>query len=143
MPLTQRIGGSWARQRFEAALFGSFGTAALLLAVSGIYAVVAYAVAQRTREMGIRLALGAPRGAVLRLVVSEGMTLPIAGLLAGGIAALLLTRLLRASLYEVTPTEPRVFVATVAILVGASFVACVIPARRATLVDPMEALRAE
>ncbi len=143
MPLAERIGGSWARHRFDAALFGVFGAAALLLAASGIYAVVAHAVAQRTREMGVRLALGASRGDVVRLVVREGMALPAVGLLAGIVAALALTRLLRASLYDVTPTEPRVFAAGVATLLAAALAACLVPARRATRVDPLEALRAE
>jgi predicted permease len=141
--LAERIGNSWSRHRFDAILFGGFAAVAILLATAGIYAVVAYAVTQRTREMGIRMALGARPAAVVRLVVREGMTFPLAGLLAGVIGAAASTRVLRASLYEITPTDPVIFSATVALLLGVSVVACLAPARRATRVDPLEALRAE
>lgn len=141
--LTDRIGSSWSRHRFDAMLFGGFAAVALLLATAGIYAVVAYAVSQRTREMGIRMALGARPATVVRLVVREGMTFPLAGLLVGVIAAAASARVLRASLYEITPTDPAVFAATVTLLLAVSVIACLAPARRATRVDPLEALRAE
>ena len=141
--LTDRIGTSWARHRFDAILFGSFAAVALLLATAGIYAVVAYAVEQRTREMGIRMALGARPATVVRLVVREGMVFPFAGLLIGVIAAVASTRVLRASLYEIAPTDPVVFGGTMVILLLVSVAACLLPARRATRVDPLEALRAE
>jgi putative ABC transport system permease protein len=131
--LRERLGGSWAKQRFDA----------LLLAASGIYGVVAYAVSQRTREIGIRLALGATPGAVLRLVVREGMALPLTGMAVGAAAALGLTRTLRASLYEVTPTDPGVFALTLGIMLLVALLACLVPGRRATRADPLEALRAD
>jgi putative ABC transport system permease protein len=141
--LNDLIGSSWARHTFDAMLFGAFAAAALLLAASGIFAVVAYSVAERTREMGIRLALGATPVAVVRQVLREGLALPFIGLAVGVAASLALTRLLRASLYEVTATDPAVFVAAVVLLTLAAALACLIPALRATRVDPLEALRAE
>jgi putative ABC transport system permease protein len=142
-PLTQIVSGSWARHRFDAFLFGGFGVAALLLAASGIFAVLSYAVASRTREFGVRIALGANPGRVLFHVLREGMAFPIAGLAIGIAASLAATRLLQASLYEISPQEPRVFAGTAALLVVVAAAACVVPAWRATRVDPMEALRAE
>jgi putative ABC transport system permease protein len=140
-PLSELMGESWARHRFDAMLFAGFGIAALVLAATGIFAVVAYAVGERTREMGIRIALGAPAKSVMRLIVGEGMVFPLVGLLLGVVAALGATRLLRASLYEVTPTEPGVFALTVLLLVAIAVAACLVPARRATRVSPMEAMK--
>jgi putative ABC transport system permease protein len=142
-PLSDVVNGSWARHRFDAMLFGGFGVAALLLAASGIFAVLGYAVASRTREFGIRIALGAGRANVVTLVMREGLAFPIAGLLIGIAASVASTRLLRSSLYEISPLEPRVFVGTVVLLLVAAAAACVVPALRATRADPMEALRAE
>lgn len=141
--LRERLGGSWSKQRFNALLLGGFAAVALLLAASGIYGVVAYAVSQRTREMGIRLALGATPGGVLRLVVREGMALPLAGMAAGLVASLGLVRVLRASLYEVSPTDPGVIGVTLGLMLVVALIACVVPGRRATRADPLEALRAE
>jgi putative ABC transport system permease protein len=141
--LRERLGGSWSQHRFDALLLGGFAAVALLLAASGIYGVVAYAVSQRTREMGIRLALGATPSAVLRLVVREGMALPLAGMAVGAAAALGLTRVLRASLYGVTPTDPGVFGVTLGVMLLVAVLACVVPGRRATRADPLEALRAD
>jgi putative ABC transport system permease protein len=143
MPLSDVIGGSWARHRFDAMLFGTFSIVALVLASAGIFAVVAYSVSMRTREMGIRLALGAQPREIIQLVVKEGMTLPLLGLAGGVVAALAATRLLQASLYGITPTDPIVFVASIGLLVIVSAAACLVPARRATRVNPMDALRAE
>ena len=143
MTLGERIGASWARHRFDAMLFGIFAALATLLASAGIYAVVAYAVSQRTREMGIRLALGAKPGEIVRLVVREGMTLPIVGLAAGIIAAIATTRMLRASLYEIGPTDPGVMSGAAVMLLAVSALACLAPARRAMKVDVVEALRSE
>ena len=140
--LSSLIGASWSRQRYDAFFFGSFAVVALLLAVSGIYAVVAFAVTQRTREMGIRLALGASPAAVLRLVVGEGMAFPLIGLGLGLVAAAGTARVLRASLYGIGPYDPRVLSITAAVLVLSAVAACLGPARRATRVDPNEALRA-
>ncbi|MEO5816750.1 MAG: ABC transporter permease [Gemmatimonadaceae bacterium] len=143
MPLSDVIGGSWARHRFDALLFGVFAAVALVLASAGIFAVVAYSVSMRTREMGIRLALGAQPREIVQLVVREGMTLPLLGLVGGIVAALAATRLLQASLYGITPTDPIVFVTSVVVLVAVSAAACLVPAWRATRVNPMDALRAE
>lgn len=141
--LDEIVNGSWARTRFEARLFGGFGIAALLLAASGIFAVLAYAVASRTREFGVRIALGAERKDVMRVVLGEGLTFPLIGMAVGIAAALAATRVLRASLYQVSPLEPRVFAATVVLLLIAAVGACLIPAWRATRADPMEAIRVE
>ena len=137
------VSGSWARTRFEATLFGTFGVAALLLAASGIFAVLAYAVASRTREFGIRIALGAAWPRVMRLVLSEGLFFPAIGITVGLAASSWATRLLRASLYEVSPLEPRIFAGTLVLLLAAAVAACLIPAWRATRTNPMEAMRAE
>jgi len=137
------VSGSWARHRFDAMLFGGFGIVALLLAASGIFAVLAYAIANRTREFGIRIALGAKPSNVVRLVVREGLAFPSAGLIFGAAASLAATRVLRSSLYEISPLEPRVFVGTATLLMLVAIAACLVPAWRATRVDPMVALRAE
>ena len=143
MPLTEVVRGSWARHRFDAMLFGGFGVAALLLAASGIFAVLAYAVTTRTREFGIRIALGAQPARVVRTVLGEGLVFPVAGLVAGVAASVGLTRVLRASLYEVSPVEPRVFLGMGALLLLVAAAACLGPAWRATRADPIEALRSE
>lgn len=142
-PLTELVSGSWARHRFDALLFGGFGVAALLLAASGTFAVLAFAVANRTREFGIRIALGAHPALVVRRVLREGMGFPLAGLGLGVALALGLTRVLRASLYEVSPLEPAVYLRTGLLLLAVSAAACLVPAWRATRADPLEALRAE
>ncbi len=141
--LHELIGASWSRQRFDARFFGGIGALALVLAISGIYSVVAYAVGRRTREMGIRMALGGQPRDIMRLVVTDGMVAPLVGVVVGTIAAIAATRLLRASLYGVSPTDPRVLGVTLAGLLVAAAIACVIPARRATRVDPCEALRSD
>ncbi|MEX2284160.1 MAG: ABC transporter permease [Gemmatimonadota bacterium] len=140
-PLTSLIGMSWARQRFDAILFGAFAVIAVILATSGIYAVVSYAVSQRTREMGIRMALGAAPSSILRLVIRDGMGFPIVGVLIGFVAAVLLGRTLQSVLYEVKPTDPIVLGGTVILLLGVSVFACFTPALRATREDPLNALR--
>jgi predicted permease len=142
-PLAAVVNGSWARHRFDALLFGGFGVAALLLAGSGVFAVLAYAVANRTREFGVRIALGARSGAVLGQVIKEGMAFPILGLFLGVLASAGATRWLRASLYEISPLDPGVYLRTTLLLLAVAAGACLIPAWRATRADPMEALRAE
>ena len=142
-PLTEVVTGSWARHRFDAMLFGGFGVAALLLAATGIFAVVAWAVATRTREFGIRIALGANSARVVRQVLREGMVFPLIGLLAGIAGSAAIARLLRSSLYEVSPLEPRVLVAMGTLLILVAVAACLGPAWRATRADPIEALRSE
>jgi putative ABC transport system permease protein len=137
------IGKSWTRQRFDAFLFGVFAVLALLLSASGIYAVVSYAIHQRTREMGIRLALGATNAMVLRLVLREGMAFPLVGLGVGLVASLAMSRVLVSSLYQVSPTDPLIMFRTVAVLLLAAMAACAVPAWRATRVDPLVAMRAD
>lgn len=116
---------------------------ALLLASIGIYGVIAYSVSQRTREIGIRLALGAPRQTLLGLVIWEGMSLTILGCGIGLIAGWILTRVIRGLLFEVSPTDPIAFVASSVLLLVVAFGACWLPARRAAKVDPIAALRHE
>jgi putative ABC transport system permease protein len=141
--LERVVADSIGERRFTMLLLGLFGAVALILAVIGIYGITAYGVAQRTREMGIRLALGAAPAAVRWLVLGEGMRLALVGL-AGGIAlALVGSRALRSQLYEVQGTEPATYLALSAILLVVALLATYLPARRATRVDPMVALRAE
>jgi ABC-type antimicrobial peptide transport system permease subunit len=120
-----------------------FGALALLLAVCGIYGVLAYAVAQRQREIGVRMALGAQTADVLRLVVGQGVRLVLAGLIIGIILAFALTRVLVSLLYEVKPTDPVIFVAVSLLLAAIALLACWLPAQRATRIHPMDALRYE
>jgi len=132
-----------APRRFSAALLGSFAALALLLAGTGLYALIAYLVAQRTRELGIRIALGAGRGAVLRLVLREGLILVLAGVAFGLAGAFALTRVVASQLFGVTTTDPATFVVVPLALVVVALLASWLPARRAARVDPMVALRAE
>ena len=142
-PLGDIVSGSWARNRFDAMLFAGFGVAALLLAASGIFAVLSYAVANRTRELGVRMALGADSRRLLRQVLAEGLKFPVVGLSFGVAASVGTTRLLQSSLYETSPLQPQVFVSTAALLIAVAAAACLVPAWRATRVDAIEALRAE
>jgi putative ABC transport system permease protein len=141
--MTDVIAKSIWQQRLYAILFGVFAVMALILASIGIYGVISYVVTQRTHEIGIRLALGAQAGDVLRLVVRQGMTLTIIGLVIGLAASFALTRLMASLLFSVSATDPMTFVAISALLAFVAFLACYIPARRATKVDPMIALRYE
>jgi ABC-type antimicrobial peptide transport system permease subunit len=139
--MTSRVGESVAGERFNMLLLGLFGGLALTLAAVGIYGVIGYAVRRRTHELGIRMALGADRREVLRLVVSGGMRLAGAGLGLGLIAALGLTRLMRRLLFEVSPTDPLALGLVSLTLAVVALLATYVPARRAARVDPMEALR--
>lgn len=144
--MTQRMASSVASQRFTTVLLGIFGGLALLLAAVGIYGVISYAVAQRTPEIGIRMAVGAQRRDVMRLVIGQGMSLVSIGVAAGLVGALVLGKLsssFSGLLFEVEATDPATF-AAIALLLGAvALLACYLPARRATRVDPMTALRQE
>jgi putative ABC transport system permease protein len=141
--MRERLGESVGEQRFRTLLMGSFSAFALLLACFGIYAVMSYSVAQRTREIGIRMALGARRREVFKMVLVQAAGMCAAGLGAGLIAALLLTRALRSLLFGIGPDDPMSFAGTIALLLVVALLASYIPARRATKVDAMIALRYE
>ena len=132
-----------SRERFQMLLLALFATLALVLACVGLYGVISYAVAQRTHEIGVRMALGAQRADVLRLVIRQGMVLTFAGLLLGTVGALAATRVMRELLYGVTATDAVTFLSVGGLLVLVALLACFIPARRATRVDPLVALRYE
>ena len=134
---------SMARSAFSLALLGIAGATALLLSIVGIYGVLAYAVTQRQREVGIRVALGAAPRSVKGLFVYRGMILSSIGIVVGAVAAAALTRLMSSLLFGVTPLDIATFVAAAAFLGGAALLASYVPARRAATIDPMETLRAE
>ncbi|HSO75768.1 MAG TPA: FtsX-like permease family protein, partial [Blastocatellia bacterium] len=137
------ISESVAPQRLNILLLGIFAGLAMVLAAVGIYGVISYSVSQRTREIGIRMALGASHGSVLRLVVGEGMILALIGIGIGVVASFFLTRLMSTLLFGVSTTDPITFAAISLLFAGVSIVASLVPARRAMRVDPMVALRYE
>jgi len=143
LPLAEHIVDTLYAERVAASLLGALGGLALLLAAVGLYSVMAYSVSQRTHEIGIRMALGAERAHVLKLVVSQGLVLTLIGLAAGLVAALALGRLLESFLYGTAATDPTTFIAVSTLLASVALLASCIPARRAVKVDPMVALRYE
>ena len=143
MTMEQRLAKSVAASRFVMLLLGAFSVLALGLAAVGIYGVMSYLVTQRTQEIGVRMALGAQRRDVLKLVVGKGMALAIIGTAIGLVASLALTRVMRSLLFEVTPTDWLTFLISSMVLLLVAVLACYIPARRATKVDPLIALRYE
>ena len=142
-PMTKLVADSVARRRFNALLTGLFAIVALLLASVGIFGVLNYTVAQRTQEIGLRVALGAQTRDVLRLVLGQGLRMILFGLALGLVASLALTRVLGGMLFGVTPTDPVTFVGVSLLLATVALLACYIPARRAAKVDPLVALRYE
>lgn len=141
--MEEAIASSVAAPRFRAVLFGLFGALALILAAAGVYGAMAYAVSQRTREVGIRMALGAQRSDVLKLVMGQGLALTVAGLALGLAAAFALTRYLASLLFEVKPVDFVTYVTVSLLLAIVAIVACYVPARRALKVSPTVALREE
>jgi predicted permease len=142
-PMSERAAAATAQARFSAVLLGLFAVTALSLAVIGIYGVMSLAVTARTRELGIRIALGADARRVRRLVVNEGIALVSVGAAIGLVGALMSTRVLRNLLFDLQPSDPVTYVGILILLGGAAVLASWIPARRASRVDPMVALRAE
>ena len=142
-PLELVAGSPAGQRRFLMVLLGAFASMALLVAGIGIYGVLAYSVARRTHEIGIRVALGAARGDVVRLVLAQGSRIALVGLVGGLAGALVLTRALASVLFEVSPTDPGTFLLVSVILAAVVVAACLVPARRAAKVDPVVALRYE
>ena len=141
--MDQVLAAAISRERFQMLLLSLFATLALVLACVGLYGVISYAVAQRTHEIGIRMALGARPGDVLRLVIRQGMVLTIAGLVLGTAGGLAVTRVMTDLLFGVTATDTVTFISVGVLLLVVAFLACYVPARRATKVDPLIALRYE
>ncbi|HEV2615464.1 MAG TPA: FtsX-like permease family protein [Candidatus Acidoferrales bacterium] len=141
--MDQLVAESNASPRFQSFLLGAFGALGLLLAIVGIYGVISYSVTQRAHEIGIRMALGADPTQVLRLMLTQGLKLALAGVAIGIIASLALTRLIASLLFGVSATDPITFVGVSIVLTIVAMLACYLPARRAMRVDPMVALRYE
>jgi ABC-type antimicrobial peptide transport system permease subunit len=139
----QIVDASVASRRFTMTLFAAFALLALVLALGGIYGVIAYSVARRTTEIGVRMALGAGATSVLRLIVGQGLRPVLAGVGVGLVAAGTLSQLMSRLLFGVTPIDPTTYALVAATIIGAGIVACVVPARKAVKVDVMSALRSE
>jgi putative ABC transport system permease protein len=142
-PLTDVLGDYFRYPRFRAGLLAAFAMIALVLATTGLYALLAQTVAQRTRDIGVRLALGASRSSILADTITDGMVLVVTGVFVGTIATFSVRRVFQALLYQVSLTDLATVVPVIVLLVSAGLLACYLPARRASHVDPIVALRAE
>ncbi|MGH9480905.1 MAG: FtsX-like permease family protein [Terriglobales bacterium] len=143
MPLATMREDDLAPRELQSSLLGGFAAFALLLAALGIYAVLAFSVAQRAQEIGVRVALGAQQSGILRLILAHGMRLAVFGVAIGVAGALALSRLLSSLLFGVSATDALTMAGAIALLLAAAVAACIIPARRAMRVDPIVALRYE
>jgi putative ABC transport system permease protein len=141
--MDQVLAASVSRTRFTMLLLTVFSVLALVLAAGGVYSVMAYSVAQRTREIGIRNALGAQNSDIFRLIMRQGFVLAFVGVVLGAIAGLALTRVMSNLLFTVSATDPKIFIAVASILIVVALLACYLPARRATRVNPLTALRTQ
>src|SRR5439155_25175967 len=141
--LNQTVAASLSQRRFSMEIVGLFGLTALLLAGLGIYGVISYLVSERTHEIGIRVALGASRSNILRMVLRQGLGLAIMGAAVGFVCALIVSHLMASLLYGVRPTDPLTFAGVALLFIGVALLACYLPARRAMKVDPIQALRVE
>jgi ABC-type antimicrobial peptide transport system permease subunit len=141
--LAQHFHATTEQRRFDTLLFGGLAGLALVLAAVGLYGVLSYTVILRTREIGVRMALGARANDVLRLVLGDGLVLTLAGLAIGGAGALALTQFMRDIVFGVSPSDPLTFVGVAGVLVVVAMLACYVPARRAASVDPVRSLRAD
>jgi predicted permease len=142
-PMRQVLVEATAQRRFTLLLLGTFAGFALLLTLVGLYGVLAYAVSRRRREIGIRMALGAQRGNVMQLILRDGLQLALAGIGLGLVGAFAVVRIMRNLLYEIAPTDPLTFATITLLLGGVALLACWLPARRASRVDPIVALRTD
>jgi putative ABC transport system permease protein len=142
-PMADIVSKTIARHRFALFLLASFAVTALLLATFGVYGLCAYSVGLRTHEIGIRMALGAQRSDVFHMVLRQGLVLTASGLVLGLIVSNIFTRYLASMLYEIKPTDPATLIGAAALLSAVAMVACYVPARRATDVDPVVAIRYE
>ena len=143
LPMTRLMSAAVSRQRLSTVILGVFAGVAILLAAVGLYGVVSHGVTERTREIGVRMALGAERATVLRLFVFHGVRMAVAGTVLGLVGAYLLTKWLETMLFQVTPTDAPTFAVVASVLLGVAALACYIPARRAARIDPLAALRVD
>ena len=141
--MEQVLAASVAKTRFTMLLLTVFSVLALVLAAGGVYSVMAYSVAQRTHEIGIRNALGAQSSDIFKLIMGQGFTLAVVGVVLGAIAGFLLTRVMSNLLFTVSATDPKIFISVAVLLIVVALLACYLPARRAMMVKPIIALRNE
>jgi putative ABC transport system permease protein len=141
--LEQVITASTGERRFYMLLLGLFAAVAVTLAAIGIYGVMAYSVTQRTHEIGVRMALGAGSNRILRMIIGQGLLLVLTGAALGMVAAFSLTRVMTSLLFNVSPTDPLTFTVILLVLIVVGLAACYLPARKATRIDPLAALRRE